>query len=47
MRRQHGRCPCGAPATVVHHIGPADDDTLANLVALCYPCHTAAHGRKP
>jgi 5-methylcytosine-specific restriction endonuclease McrA len=48
LRRQHGRCPCGAWATDVHHIddNPAND-TLANLIALCWECHLARHGAAP
>jgi 5-methylcytosine-specific restriction endonuclease McrA len=43
MRRQHGRCPCGARATVVHHKRSAYDDDLENLIALCVRCHRRVH----
>ena len=43
MRRQHGRCICGARATVVHHKRSAYDNQPQDLIALCDHCHDLAH----
>ena len=48
LERDVYRCrDCGAgPPLEVHHVdGDRTNDDLANLKALCTPCHIAAHDR--
>ena len=48
LRNARGRCQCGAPATDVHHVdGNSANNSIGNLIALCWRCHRAAHGAKP
>jgi predicted HNH restriction endonuclease len=41
---------CGAPSVHIHHVdikgmgGSKYADGIENLIALCYDCHTNAHG---
>jgi hypothetical protein len=50
LTRDHWRCVlCGAPATDADHIVPRSEggpNTLANLRALCHPCHLRETGRR-
>jgi 5-methylcytosine-specific restriction endonuclease McrA len=42
LERDGHRCrTCGAIATEVDHVTAGDDHRLANLQALCTPCHRA------
>ena len=40
--RQRGRCACGAPCTILHHIRSAYESTLDQLVVVCQRCHDDA-----
>jgi hypothetical protein len=42
--RQGGYCPCGRPATQVHHVRGPGDDTV--LLGLCEACHNRVHGKE-
>lgn len=50
LQRDHHRCRlCGAPAVAVDHIVPhtkGGTDELANLQAVCQPCHDAKTKRE-
>jgi len=44
--RDGGTCSCGAPGVEVHHIHPlhlGGDNSLDNLITLCWACHREAH----
>ena len=51
MNRDNGKCRCGAPAALVHHIDNRGDKctvisknhALENLVSLCSKCHRKEH----
>jgi predicted HNH restriction endonuclease len=42
---------CGKPSVHIHHVdikgmgGSKNADRIDNLIALCYDCHSMAHGR--
>lgn len=48
MRRAEGLCPCGQPATEVHHKRYPPwgmFDVPSNLQPVCHACHCKEHGK--